>query len=84
MPQRRLTRRQVVGMRTHCLTARGARWEDELRAERENAARSAGAPPRRVQQFAEAGLKIVTDTAGMLGRGGEQVELLQPLQPLQL
>jgi hypothetical protein len=31
-------------MRTHCLTARGAGWEDELCAERENAARSAGAP----------------------------------------
>jgi hypothetical protein len=30
-------------MRTHCLTARGVRWGDELRAERENAARSVGA-----------------------------------------
>ena len=31
-------------MRISCLTTQGARWEDGLRAERENTARSANAP----------------------------------------
>jgi hypothetical protein len=47
MPQRRLTRQQVVGDADPLLDCAGRQMEDELRAERENAARSAsggGAP----------------------------------------
>jgi hypothetical protein len=70
MSQRRLTRQQVVGDADPLLDCAGRQMEDELRAERENAARSASGALhlRRAQQFAEAGLKIATDTAGTLGR----------------
>jgi hypothetical protein len=67
MSQRRLTRQQVVGDADPLLDCAGRLMEDGLRAERESAARSAGAPLRRAQQFAESGLKIANDTAGMLG-----------------
>jgi hypothetical protein len=55
-------------MRTSYLTARGARWRAScVQSEKMPHAQ----PPlhsRRAQQFAEAGLKIATDTASMLGR----------------
>jgi hypothetical protein len=73
MSQRRLTRQQVAGDADPLLDYAGRQMEGELRAE--NAARSAGAAvcggrssSLRAQQFAEAGLKIATDTAGTLGR----------------
>jgi hypothetical protein len=44
MSQRRLTRQQVVSDADDLLDCAGHQTEDELRAERENAARSAGAP----------------------------------------
>jgi hypothetical protein len=46
MSQRHLTRQQVVGDADPLLDCAGRQMEDELRAERENAARSAGAAVR--------------------------------------
>jgi hypothetical protein len=49
-------------MRTHCLTVRGTRWRTScVQSEKMLHAQPA-------QQFAEVGLKIATDTAGMLMR----------------
>jgi hypothetical protein len=67
MSPRHLTGQQDVGDADPLLHCAGCLMEEELRAERESAARSAGAPLRRAQQFAEAGLEIATDITGMLG-----------------
>jgi hypothetical protein len=55
-------------MRTPCLTARGARWRTSCVQSEEMPHAQPALHSRRAQQFAEAGLKIATDTAGVLGR----------------
>jgi hypothetical protein len=61
MSQRRFTGQQVVGDADPLLDCAGRQMENEL-PHPQPALHS-----RRAQQFAEAGLKIATDTAGMLG-----------------
>ena len=55
-------------MRTSCLTARGARWRTSCVQSEKMPHAQPALHLRRAQQFAEEGLKIVTGTAGMLGR----------------
>jgi hypothetical protein len=54
-------------MRTRYLTARGARWRTS-RVQSEKLPHAQLVLHSRAQQFAGAGLKMATDTAGMLGR----------------
>jgi hypothetical protein len=60
-----LTRQQVVGDADPLLNCAGRQMEDDLRAKRENAARSAGAPLKEGAAVRESGLQNAPGGCGL-------------------